>query len=149
MIWHLNDDKSVFVSNKVIIFEINFQFSIGKVENFLAENHTLLSDLLRLCKMFIYIPLTWFWSRRWLCVGWKSKKSPKNRKSNPLNCDSPMSHTNMNHTSFESQYSCGMQLGISLRVDHLVAQESQLKKILNIALQRHHVSGSIWFFYWI
>ena len=105
MIWHLNDDKSVFVSNKVIIFEINFQFSIGKVENFLAENHTLLSDLLRLCKMFIYIPLTWFWSRRWLCVGWKSKKSPKNHKSCSFNYESPMSHTSMSHTSFESQYS--------------------------------------------
>ena len=42
---------------KVVCFSILIYFhrtkiNIGRVENFLAENHTLLSDLLRLCKMF-------------------------------------------------------------------------------------------------
>ena len=32
------------------------------------------SDHAMLCKMSDYVPLTWFWGRRWLCVGWKLKK---------------------------------------------------------------------------
>ena len=41
-----------------------------------------------------------------------------------------MSHTCMNYTSFESQYLYLPQVEKSFRVDHLVAQQSQLKKYI-------------------
>ena len=133
---------------KIIIKLIKLKWRcIGRVETFLVENDTFLSDHAMLCKMSDYVPLTWFWGRRWLCVGWKLKKRHRKWKIWWLK----LWLINESYHVWVIYHSKAYTLNWHLleqnsMIHHMVALESQSKKILKIALYRHHVVGFELFF---